>query len=358
MCELLAAQRSRPDRRRRREQRSTIESERGTFDPGQSRRGPPPLVSSCSAAAGPSIPPGYVSSPHRPPCFTSSGAWIVSSPCSVSRRWRSSAPVGPRPMGEGGALAGTGAGCGRGDGGERHGARDRHRRPPRCARRGPRAGAPTRGRRAARAAPTGRTRPARPRPARLGPDPARRIGAAGAIVSELPPGTTAPALDVSGPQPNHRRARRHDRRGRGAGAVRGAAHRRPRGRTGPPARCGPGACDVAAHVGAARPAAAGARLVAGPQDVLEGLFGPDAPAPAAAAIRRRGGQPALEPRFRPCWTPSPKATRPPPRSSTRVWMLTTAWRRSPRSSSADESAAKRAAATRCWPGDHARRRTT
>ena len=102
--------------------------------------------------------------------------------------------------------------------------RDRLRRPRRGARR--------RRRRRLRCCPGRADRPYPPGRRALH----RRLTATGAAVSELPPGATGAALDVPGPQPDHRRAGGDDRRGRGRRALRRAADRRLRGRAGPAGR--------------------------------------------------------------------------------------------------------------------------
>ena len=125
-----------------------------------------------------------------------------------------------------------------------------------------------------------------------------RLGAAGAIVSELPPGTSArrwmfPArnriIAALGAMTVVVEARE------GSGALVTAGHAAGLSR---PLGAVPGHVTSPLTWGPHALLRAGARLVTGPQDVFEGLFGPDAPEAARAAARDRGlrgGQPRLEP---------------------------------------------------------------
>ena len=176
----------------------------------------------------------------------------------------------------------------------------------------PTPGAPTPGASTPGRLPPGRLPPGRLprgayhcRPRRSGRDPypasARtlhgRIGAAGAIVSELPPGTTArrwmfPARNriIAGLSAMTVVVEARER----SGALLTAGHAAGLGR---PLGAVPGRVTSPLTWGPHALLRAGARLVTGPERA-RGVFRPDAPPPAAASDHARGGgQPALEPRL-------------------------------------------------------------
>ena len=124
----------------------------------------------------------------------------------------------------------------------------------------------------------------------------RRLATEGAVVSELPPGT--PVRRWMFPARNRIIAALSamtvvvEARAQ-SGALLTAGHASGLGRA---LGAVPGRVTSPLTRGPHALLRAGARLVEGPEDVLEGLFGPEAPAAAAARDRaRRGVQPALEP---------------------------------------------------------------
>ena len=173
-----------------------------------------------------------------------------------------------------GSLAAELAGAGsRGD--QRDGLRDRCRGPPRRARPRPHRRRPRRRR--------GRRLPGRP----PGASPADLRARAGGLRDGAR--GDALALELSGPQPDHGRARPDDDRGRGRDALRLADHRGDGDESGRDVGAVPGPVSSRASAGANELLARGACVVRDAQDVLDAMLGPGRGRPCGAT------GPALEP---------------------------------------------------------------